>query len=72
MTINATDADDPTTENADIRYSIISQTPPEPKPNMFAIDPISGEIWVKAEGLTFAVRPQMSFFKYQKLCVLIN
>ncbi|XP_046696302.1 cadherin-1-like [Silurus meridionalis] len=51
MTITATDADDPDTDNADIRYSIISQTPSEPNPNMFAINPITGAIRVNAEGL---------------------
>ncbi|KAK3528135.1 hypothetical protein QTP86_023862, partial [Hemibagrus guttatus] len=55
MTISATDADDPlNTDNADIRYSIISQVPPEPKPNMFAINPISGVIQVNAKGLDFS------------------
>ncbi|KAI5619771.1 cadherin-1 [Silurus asotus] len=51
MTITATDADDPDTDNADIRYFIISQTPSEPNPNMFAINPITGTIRVNAEGL---------------------
>ncbi|MCI4393222.1 hypothetical protein PGIGA_G00154890 [Pangasianodon gigas] len=51
MTISATDADDPKTENANIRYSIISQDPALPQPNMFEINPISGEIQVNAEGL---------------------
>ncbi|XP_058238070.1 EP-cadherin-like isoform X2 [Hemibagrus wyckioides] len=52
MTIRATDADDSlNTNNADIRYSIISQVPPEPKPDMFAINPISGVIQVNAKGL---------------------
>ncbi|GAA6080764.1 protocadherin Fat 4-like, partial [Tachysurus ichikawai] len=54
MTISATDADDPNTENSDIRYSIISQDPPDPKPNMFAINPITGVIRVNAEGLDFS------------------
>ncbi|MCJ8747438.1 hypothetical protein PDJAM_G00153380 [Pangasius djambal] len=51
MTISATDADDPKTENANIRYSIISQDPALPQPNMFEINPITGEIQVNAEGL---------------------
>lgn len=59
MTISATDADDPNTENSDIRYSIISQDPPDPKPNMFAINPITGVIRVNAEGLDFSVRAQI-------------
>lgn len=51
MTISATDADDPNTDNADIRYSIVSQTPLEPSPNMFEINPVSGVIRLNAEGL---------------------
>ncbi|TSK20077.1 Cadherin-1 [Bagarius yarrelli] len=43
-TVSATDADDPNTYNADIRYSIVAQIPAEPHPNMFAINPISGAI----------------------------
>ncbi|XP_053349297.1 cadherin-1-like [Clarias gariepinus] len=58
MTITATDADDPDTDNADVRYSIISQTPPEPKPNMFAINPVSGAIRVNADGLDRAKYPE--------------
>lgn len=61
MTISATDADDPNTDNADIRYSIISQTPPEPNPNMFEINPFSGVIRVKAEGLDSKVRAHIRF-----------
>lgn len=56
LTISATDADDPNTDNADIRYSIISQAPPEPNPNMFEIDPIRGAIRVNAEGLDSKVK----------------
>ncbi|XP_026802544.3 B-cadherin isoform X1 [Pangasianodon hypophthalmus] len=51
MTVSATDADDPNTDNADIRYSILGQIPPEPSPNMFAINPVSGAIRVNADGL---------------------
>lgn len=61
MTISATDADDPNTDNADIRYSIITQTPPEPSASMFEIDPISGVIRVNAEGLDSKVKSQIRF-----------
>ncbi|XP_075432824.1 cadherin-13 isoform X2 [Ascaphus truei] len=44
MHMEAFDADDPTTNNAILRYSIIKQTPDEPSPNMFYIDPEKGEI----------------------------
>ncbi|XP_073669283.1 cadherin-2-like [Paramisgurnus dabryanus] len=51
MTVTATDADDPNTKNAEVRYSIISQDPPSPNPNMFAIKPVTGVIRVNSEGL---------------------
>ncbi|KAI4899252.1 hypothetical protein NFI96_012202, partial [Prochilodus magdalenae] len=51
MTVTATDADDPETYNADIRYTIVSQTPQTPNPNMFVINPVTGAIRVNSEGL---------------------
>nr|XP_055072727.1 cadherin-1 [Misgurnus anguillicaudatus] len=51
MTVTATDADDPNTDNADLRYSIISQDPPSPNPNMFDINAVTGGIRVNSEGL---------------------
>ncbi|KAL6461403.1 hypothetical protein MHYP_G00295470 [Metynnis hypsauchen] len=51
MTVTATDADDPNTDNADIRYSILSQNPQEPDPAMFIINPVTGVIRVNAAGL---------------------
>ncbi|XP_076829861.1 cadherin-1-like isoform X2 [Brachyhypopomus gauderio] len=51
MTVTATDADDPNTDNADIRYTILSQIPELPYPNMFTINSVSGAILVEAEGL---------------------
>ncbi|XP_035376888.1 cadherin-2-like isoform X1 [Electrophorus electricus] len=51
MTVTATDADDPSTDNADVRYTILSQIPAQPNPNMFSINPVSGAILVGAEGL---------------------
>ncbi|XP_066511037.1 uncharacterized protein [Hoplias malabaricus] len=51
MKVTATDADDPNTENADIRYSIFSQNPVKPNPNMFNINPVTGAIRVSADGL---------------------
>lgn len=58
MTISATDADDPKTENGNIRYSIISQDPALPQPNMFEVHPFSGVIQVNAEGLDREVRAE--------------
>ncbi|KAI4889932.1 hypothetical protein NFI96_025502 [Prochilodus magdalenae] len=51
MTVTATDADDPETYNADLRYNITRQTPETPNPNMFDINPFTGAIRVNSEGL---------------------
>ncbi|XP_066512627.1 uncharacterized protein [Hoplias malabaricus] len=59
MKVTATDADDPDTDNADIRYSIINQTPTEPHPKMFAINPVTGAIRVAAKGLNREVGAQV-------------
>ncbi|XP_029910110.1 cadherin-13 [Myripristis murdjan] len=44
MTMTAFDADDPTTDNAVLRYNIVRQSPDKPSPNMFYIDPERGDI----------------------------
>ncbi|XP_029992729.1 LOW QUALITY PROTEIN: cadherin-13 [Sphaeramia orbicularis] len=44
MTMTAFDADDPATDNAALRYNIVRQSPDKPSPNMFYIDPESGDI----------------------------
>ncbi|XP_057196729.1 B-cadherin-like [Triplophysa rosa] len=51
MTVTATDADDPNTDNGDVRYKIISQDPPLPSPDMFDINTITGGIRVIGTGL---------------------
>ncbi|XP_049328876.1 cadherin-1 [Astyanax mexicanus] len=58
MVANATDADDPDSDHADIRYSIISQTPPQPDPNMFIINPITGGIRVNSDELDRETYPE--------------
>uniref|UniRef100_A0A3Q3F7D4 Cadherin-1 n=1 Tax=Labrus bergylta TaxID=56723 RepID=A0A3Q3F7D4_9LABR len=49
--ITAVDKDDPQTSNAMIRYRIKAQMPQMPEKDMFAINPVSGAISVKALGL---------------------
>ncbi|XP_054475510.1 cadherin-13 [Anoplopoma fimbria] len=44
MTMTALDADDPGTDNAALRYSIVRQSPDKPSPNMFFIDAERGDI----------------------------
>ncbi|XP_059392989.1 cadherin-1-like [Carassius carassius] len=51
MTVIATDADDPETDNALINYKIVSQEPQFPKPNMFDINILSGSIFVQEPGM---------------------
>ncbi|XP_061095014.1 desmoglein-2.1-like [Conger conger] len=48
--VSATDADEPGTTNADLRYEIIKQEP-ESKPRMFDIEPKTGEIKVNRPTL---------------------
>lgn len=49
----ATDADDPETDNAALRYSILEQGGPQ----LFSIDPHTGEIRTVQVGLDREVRP---------------
>ncbi|PWA21044.1 hypothetical protein CCH79_00018827 [Gambusia affinis] len=51
LQVVATDADQPNTDNSDIRYRIMSQKPEEPNPNMFIINPTTGVIRVNEPGL---------------------
>ncbi|KAL0173830.1 hypothetical protein M9458_029798, partial [Cirrhinus mrigala] len=51
MTVTATDADDPDTDNGIVNYAIVSQEPQLPKPNMFNIDILSGSICVRETGM---------------------
>ncbi|XDV17298.1 hypothetical protein PO909_023185, partial [Leuciscus waleckii] len=51
MTVTATDADDPETDNGVISYSIVKQDPELPKPNLFIVNSVTGGIRVNALGL---------------------
>ncbi|KAJ8271296.1 hypothetical protein COCON_G00101550 [Conger conger] len=51
MKVTAVDLDEPGSANSDIRYRIVSQDPESPSPNMFFINPITGGIQLKSEGL---------------------
>lgn len=56
VTIKATDADDPKTFNAEIRYRIMSQEPMLPSANLFAINSVNGVIRYNGNGLDREVR----------------
>ena len=60
MTVTATDADDPNTDNGDVRYSILSQNPQLQDPHMFAINPVTGAIQVNSAGLDKEVRAEIN------------
>ncbi|MBN3299440.1 CAD16 protein, partial [Amia calva] len=44
MQVHATDLDDPNTANADLRYSLVDQSPRIPSSKMFQIDDLTGEV----------------------------
>ncbi|CAF94072.1 unnamed protein product, partial [Tetraodon nigroviridis] len=49
--VEATDLDEPNSDNSDIRYKILSQEPKLPSDNLFAINEVTGAIRVNAGGL---------------------
>ncbi|XP_051560563.1 cadherin-1-like isoform X9 [Myxocyprinus asiaticus] len=51
MKVTATDADEPDNDNSEVRYTIVSQDPPFPNPNMFDINTVTGGIRVIETGL---------------------
>ncbi|XP_022625221.1 cadherin-2-like, partial [Seriola dumerili] len=51
ITVTATDADQPNSDNSDIRYRILSQDPLLPSDYLFVINPVTGVIRVNAGGL---------------------
>ncbi|XP_029466520.1 cadherin-16 [Rhinatrema bivittatum] len=62
MHVNATDLDDPSTTNGDLRYQIFSQAPKEPSENMFQIDAKTGGLSLTTEGVSLLCSAQV--YKY--------
>ncbi|XP_063801993.1 EP-cadherin-like [Pseudophryne corroboree] len=58
MTVSATDADDPTTDNAILGYAILKQEPEDPIPGLFTINSVTGVISVIGTGLDRERIPQ--------------
>ncbi|XP_075694453.1 cadherin-16 isoform X1 [Rhinoderma darwinii] len=56
--VQATDADDPDSENADLRYVILDSDQ-----NLFQIDPRSGAMSLTEEGVTYLSQAEESHFK---------
>uniref|UniRef100_A0A3P9MLF6 Cadherin domain-containing protein n=1 Tax=Oryzias latipes TaxID=8090 RepID=A0A3P9MLF6_ORYLA len=54
--VNATDLDEPGSDNSIVKYSIQSQDPQKPNSSMFTINPDTGVITVGAAGLDSQVR----------------
>uniref|UniRef100_A0AAQ5YAY1 Cadherin-1 n=1 Tax=Amphiprion ocellaris TaxID=80972 RepID=A0AAQ5YAY1_AMPOC len=56
--VEATDLDQPNTDNSDIRYRIMSQEPQLPSASLFVINPVTGVIRVNSGGLDREKYPQ--------------
>ncbi|XP_073703597.1 cadherin-17 [Garra rufa] len=62
LQVSASDADDPETLNAQLRYSIVSQIPNPGKVSYFGINQETGEIFTTEEGAEFLrARPSISY-----------
>lgn len=60
--VTATDADEEKNDNSDIAYSILSQEPELPNPNLFQINPVTGMIRVNDGRLDREVRLLQNIF----------
>ncbi|KAK7913256.1 hypothetical protein WMY93_013467 [Mugilogobius chulae] len=58
MQVEALDRDDRNTAHAELRFSLLEQTPRIPYSQMFSIDPLSGEVSLTEEGAS-ALDPEM-------------
>uniref|UniRef100_A0A3B4AKW8 Cadherin domain-containing protein n=1 Tax=Periophthalmus magnuspinnatus TaxID=409849 RepID=A0A3B4AKW8_9GOBI len=58
MQVEAMDRDDRNTPHAELRFSLLEQTPRIPYRQMFSIDPLSGEVALTEEGAS-ALDPEM-------------
>lgn len=48
--LEASDGDAPGTANSDLRFHILSQSPPQPLPDMFQLDPQLGALALSPNG----------------------
>lgn len=51
MQVEALDRDERSSVNAELRFSLLEQTPRIPSSQMFSIDSITGEVSLTEEGL---------------------
>ncbi|TNN85019.1 Cadherin-13 [Liparis tanakae] len=73
MTMTALDADDPGTDNAALRYTIVRQSPDKPSPHMFYIDEERGDIVTVISHKLLDRESQMEVQKAQVLkCPLLG
>lgn len=71
MQVSATDADDDVnTYNAAIAYTIVSQDPELPHPNMFTVNRDTGVISVVTSGLDREVSHDSRGWQWELKCIL--